>query len=652
MTSLTAPGSKVFRFDIQALRALAVVAVVFFHAFPEQFPGGYLGVDVFFVISGFVVTPLIFRIFEDPTTRFRTRVRQLGSFFFRRFLRLAPPLALMISVMSVVYVILAPPSIHHMFASQALTALLLAGNVGADKFSGNYFLPAPNPLIHTWSLSVEEQIYLALPLILLVLFQKRWAKPKTLLVWTLVSLILLGFIAFEFPTLLGPLYLGSGLGLNADFSFYSPLERIWEFAVGGYVWALGSRQRSPKSYAVFLVSSIALFVLAASLFAPGVIPNSMSTPLVVAATGTVIRFHSVKIRKGVINSLAMWLGDRSYSIYLWHMPLLYIAVWSQATALPSTDDRKIQIFLALVITALLANLSFKYIEQRRGTAYVRPITGKRLTFLAVTNGLIPLAFIALIFQGLGASYWGFDRNIPVPSYAGFLDPTCARDSDGGGPCEYPVSHQRGTALLLGDSHAGMLSQAFIDAAHENQLTAVVWTHSGCPVVVKSMRAEYKPSCIQANKTMISWLVHHTPDVVVLSEYVRDNSPLQALLDAAKSIAANSTRKIIIVNPPIFPDSSEFMVSRPMIMKPYQPAKVVPLKIMNIRDIASSDRFARSANLLGFETVDVKSAFCNSNACTRFAKGNWLYRDDNHLSTEGANLVTKIMSRQLAAPTRQ
>lgn len=142
------------RKDIQILRGLAVLAVVLFHSYERTFPLGYLGVDVFFVISGFVVTPLILRIFTRTT--FRGKISSLKYFYERRFYRLAPALTVTLVLSAIAILLLGPIVDHQKFARQGIATLLLLGNFGAYRYSGDYFSPNPNPLIHTWSLSVEE----------------------------------------------------------------------------------------------------------------------------------------------------------------------------------------------------------------------------------------------------------------------------------------------------------------------------------------------------------------------------------------------------------------------------------------------------------------------------------------------------------------
>ena len=161
-----------YRKDIQVLRGLAVISVVLFHINKNFFSLGYLGVDVFFVISGFVVTPLILRIFNEQPNQ-KQKIYTLKDFYVGRFYRLAPALASTIIISGFMIILLNPFNNQQSFARQAISALVLIGNFAAYKYAGDYFSSDPNPLVHTWSLSVEEQIYLILPATLFIILRKR-----------------------------------------------------------------------------------------------------------------------------------------------------------------------------------------------------------------------------------------------------------------------------------------------------------------------------------------------------------------------------------------------------------------------------------------------------------------------------------------------
>ena len=249
-----------YRSDIQVLRGIAVLAVLLFHAEEEFFPLGYLGVDLFFVISGYVVTPLILRVFTGPSDGL---VSRLKDFYERRFYRLAPALASTLVLFAFIIFIIGSISDHQRFARQGISTLLVVGNLGAYRYAGNYFTPNPNPLIHTWSLSVEEQIYILLPLFLIIfLLKSKDIKRSAVSVYC--SIMVLSFIFFLFPEILNPLYEKFGIYDLSKFSFYSPLGRVWQFMLGGigYLLVTSFRLQVQKfSWILNLTLSLSLVLL-------------------------------------------------------------------------------------------------------------------------------------------------------------------------------------------------------------------------------------------------------------------------------------------------------------------------------------------------------------------------------------------------------
>lgn len=139
------------RIDIQVVRGLAVLAVIFFHAEESYFPNGYLGVDVFFVISGYVITLRLLAIFSTQSVKSKNQLfNDIKNFFLRRFWRLFPALIVILVATNVFLLFLAPFEDQDRIGKQGIATIFALGNLGAYKFSGDYFLPNPNPLVHTW----------------------------------------------------------------------------------------------------------------------------------------------------------------------------------------------------------------------------------------------------------------------------------------------------------------------------------------------------------------------------------------------------------------------------------------------------------------------------------------------------------------------
>ena len=594
--------------------------------------------DVFFVISGFVVTPLILRIFADQTNG-AARLSSLRYFYKRRFYRLAPALAVTLTISAVTIFLLGPSVDHQRFSRQGIATLLLTGNVGAYKYSGDYFSPAPNPLVHTWSLSVEEQIYIFLPLALIVSLHNRSRIFKiTSIVLLLTTAI--SFVSFLFPTILQPLYSRAGIASASQFSFYSPIDRIWQFTLGGLGYLLINRHHNHKlkfSKSTDFVVAIAVFTV---MFSPLNMSLKVGSIFASMIAVTALVFKSLDLLPEILKSKLEWFGDRSYSIYLVHMPLLYISKYSPVTQIGNSENRIVQSTIAVGASILLGALSYSKIENRyRNTGKSDFSYLKTVLFTLVVTLTIPLALFAGMDIGVKKHYWGLDRNISQPPYAGTLDPKCLRDSEMGPPCTYANVVSSNTVLLLGDSHAGHISQAVVDAAMNSNWHAVVWTHGGCPVQFRrSIKEQVTDNCLVINNQMRNWVLKNKPKAIIISQFVRSDSSQGDLRNALLTLQLIVPNILLIENNPIFPDGKDFMISRPPFMSIYQPRKSFRLSEMQINDRNASNNLANWARKNKILTISFNSIFCTKENCTRHLGSDWLYRDNNHFSVAGAELT--------------
>lgn len=386
-----------YRKDIQVLRGLAVLAIVLFHANDKVFPLGYLGVDVFFVISGFVVIPLILRIFTDPANS-KAPVSNLRYFYKRRFYRLAPALAVTLVITAVAIFLLGPISDHQRFARQGIATLLIAGNFGAYKYSGDYFSDNPNPLVHTWSLSVEEQIYIILPVILMIFLHNRERlKRGTAAVLGFISV--LSFASFINPAIFEPLYSRAGIELATQFSFYSPVDRIWQFSVGGLAFLLleqfpNCTKKIPKEFHFLMVIAIVMI-----LFSSLEIDSKVDSIIASLIAVSVITLKSLKVLSKFLSSSLEWIGDRSYSIYLVHMPLTYIAKYSPISQIETEENRILQSTMAVIASIFLGALSYSKIENRYRAKGKEELTVPRRTLKTFAFGFICPLIMYLLLSG-------------------------------------------------------------------------------------------------------------------------------------------------------------------------------------------------------------------------------------------------------------
>jgi peptidoglycan/LPS O-acetylase OafA/YrhL len=276
-------SQNLFLADIQMLRGIAVIAVIIFHS-TELMKYGYLGVDIFFVISGFLITPKIADIILDFQTR--KNLHKLKIFYLKRFFRITPSLTVTLSISTIIIFFTSNVEEHSRIIKQGLAAILLVGNYGAYEFNGNYFSPNPNPFTHTWSLSLEEQIYLILPILLIVLAKIKYNKYLKVQ-YCILSLISLSF--FIIPSLsISLLNIFSIDDYFGSFSYYSTIHRFWEFGAGGILslssWNFRNYRKPLKIFV-----NIALIALLIKGFSDSI----LSTILVVLITCLAISSKSL-----------------------------------------------------------------------------------------------------------------------------------------------------------------------------------------------------------------------------------------------------------------------------------------------------------------------------------------------------------------------
>jgi peptidoglycan/LPS O-acetylase OafA/YrhL len=649
-----------FRKDIQVLRGLAVLAVVLFHTNEWNFPHGYLGVDVFFVISGFVVTPLILRIFTDKIHG--KKLYNLRHFYKRRFYRLAPALTATLVISAILIFLFGPVLDHQRFARQGVATLVLLGNVGAYRYSGDYFSPNPNPLVHTWSLSVEEQIYLILPLVLMLIINNRRSIQKTsVVVLGIVSAV--SFVSFLDPVILEPLYSRVGIKPTSEFSFYSPLDRIWQFTVGGLAFLSMDRyqertRRIPRGLNLLMAITIILV-----LFSP--IHTTLKTSSMLASSSAlfVIIFGSLNALPNFLISKLAWVGDRSYSIYLVHMPVLYLAKYSPVTLIGIDENRNIQVIIAVFASILLGALSYSNLENRYRNGFRDDHSSrKKIAIPLVITLLVPV----LVFVSLDRSTAIALKNsgIPVPSEIPpwDWDKECkffsSPQNKNPKPCKYG-NHRSGLSILLiGDSHAASISRAIISLGNSNNMDTFIFTFSGCSFLLnnKDFNSSYSyplltPDCIEHNQMILNFVRINKPTVIIYayrssSKYVYPNN----------SVARTQYNVMVLKNLKVLMKED---------IKAIQIGSVPEVIPTETRVEDWLDRKAKFSNIPNEDNnfwennfpsdyyLDTLNIFCPRGVCANKSNKGWLFQDSNHLSELGARsligeldpLIKEILSNK-------
>jgi len=627
------PVNPSFRKDIQALRGVSVIAIVLFHAFPSIFPNGYLGVDVFFVISGFVVTPLVLRASDNKGGRIK-RKTGIFEFYVRRFLRLAPALGVTLSFSALLIFFFGNIQDLEKFARQGIATIFLLGNFGAIEFSGDYFSPAPNPLIHTWSLSVEEQVYVLLPL-LLAAFSIFFTIQKAIsLIY--ISLLLCSCFLYLNIGFLGILFPNLSKETLDNLQFYSTFTRAWQFCFGGIIFLFGSQvsqnKISPRLASTFrifwFISTASLWVL---LFSKDAISQVFGSVCATLLAGLTIWLANSRFIYNAFHNLLEWCGDRSYSIYLVHMPLIYLALHSTMTELQSEQRKILIVLISLPLILFLSNLSYIFIEKRFRISHIATsrVTTKRLLRLSTTFVFLPLVLFMSVLYGERSSYWGL-LNIETPKTALLtIEEQCPKIRLEPSTCESFNQKSATQVLLLGDSHAMHLLSAVDEVARSQDIGVYSWWAT--------------PN----NQEILSWVKKEKPELIIFSRFVHSMQEADEMIASALNLKP-SVRVLIIGQTPSWPDQTLFMnhgsVASSLFYTP--PPKMIIEELQN-SDYRIGNYLKTSAQRHGLDFIDPWPLFCGDTSCSRWSQAaGWLYSDWSHLSDSGASILVPELRKYL------
>lgn len=658
-------AARTHRPDIDGLRGLAVAGVVAYH-FGLGVPGGYGGVDVFFVISGFLIAGII-------KSELDAGVFSLAGFYVRRIRRILPAFIAMVAVTSLfAATILFPPDLKA-YGRSLLGAVIAGSNYVFARETGYFNAPAADkPLLHTWSLSVEEQFYLVFPLLLVVLY--RWRRGAVVPV---LALIAISSFAYSVQMVeLRPLR-----------AFFITPVRVWELLVG-VLLALGAVPR-PESRILRELSAAA--GLALILF--GFFYFDMSTPFPGVAALAPCLGAMLMISAGIGSATSPTVGGRllslppivgmgliSYSVYLWHWPLMVFVQYRFPAFWAGEAGGSFGAGFALAAASVaLGALSWQFVEQpfRRASVVARPMVmfasaaAAVASFAALSAGFIerprwfhtwPDEMQALIGeQGMG-------RGSQCASYP------AARPAASGWPVSNCVVGSGGVAadtVLWGDSHAAALipGAAAYGAAHGRAI--VIASYSNCPPLAgakfygPSKNVECPASVDAMMKRMVMPDVHHVVIAARWAKYAEgesdgrelfllsrgprsNNAPIFAsLLEATvKRIAANG-REVILIGPvPEQVTNTSAAMARHLAWgQPLAPETTLAAFFYRQRHVLTV--LARLDAIPNVRVVYPHTALCDDRSCHYSKDDVPLYRDTNHLNNMGVAEISGIVAQAFA-----
>jgi peptidoglycan/LPS O-acetylase OafA/YrhL len=647
-------GKSSYRPDIDGLRALAVLPVVFYHA-GLGLTGGFVGVDVFFVISGFLITSLI----QQDLHRGRFT---LAGFYERRIRRIFPALFAVIAACFVAAWLLFLPPEFKLFAKSAITTALFSSNILFFLQSGYFDSEALlKPLLHTWSLAVEEQFYILFPLILMALHSVSRGR----LLLTLSLLCAASFAASSYSASAYP-----------EAGFYLMPMRFWELAVGALLALAGTQLRLAEKMSALAAAAGVAMILVAVFHFDVTTPFPGFAALLPCAGALLILlagWSSNPASRVLAAGPFVFIGKISYSLYLWHWPVLVFAQYRLGRLLGPAESA-----VAVTASLILAFLSWRYVEQpfrqKRLLAERRQLFAGAVAAIAVT---VAAGLVVVARDGMPSRLPGEVQRIyqSAERNAHFTSDECFADAKGNGATAADIRAGRlciigppkGPApsfLLWGDSHAGAVLPALETPAKEHGLRGYFVGRSSClPLIDYQISSAHKGNqrrCREANLATLDlirsariktvFLVGRWPREVLGAEYGNEgtffdpNRPYQihnrsalvrhGLDRTLAALAAMGTRAIVVQDVP----EIGYDVPHGLALAGMRgvEANIAPsLRTVMGREHTARELVRETAARHGAVVIDPLPSLCGPERCMVQDGDVPLYSDSDHLSTAGA-----------------
>jgi peptidoglycan/LPS O-acetylase OafA/YrhL len=615
--------------SIQGLRALAVLLVIAYH-YGLPVKNGFIGVDIFFVISGFVITQSLLR------NRTNSRGKDLINFYLKRIARLFPAFfVVFLFTMLAVFLVYSPNvEVQQNAIKGSLGAMLALSNFAIPRISGGYFGASgeSNPFLHTWSLSVEEQFYFIYPLLfffLLWLTQRNNSKRMQNSILTLVILFsfLLTISIVPFSTI-------SSIG---TLTYFAPQARAWEFLLGVVV-ALNPisqdnfiRNRS-KHINFAVISFIVIFSVAfqfdpdTSLFFIAIPVCCTAIFLATSRSKSYFEFQDLK-NENFLRKTLVHLGDLSYSLYLWHWPI-YV------TALIMFPAHKFVVVLfSIPLTYALSSITYKYVETKFNSSR---ISSKRFWVLTLAIGQLISASIFFVMY-LGVSK-GWNQDWALNTHK-----VMNRGCDGGDidfkKCYWGDATSNRSIYVVGDSMSWAIADSVIEVSSKEGLGVQTLVRNGCSITELTNYAA--DPCSSWRKRVVEILSDKNPDLVIIAS--SSGYPEQDLLGMGDLISNlnRKGKKVLLILPP--PGGDEFSGRRALAFSPGSAnrSKERPEAISLARFGLENYR-----NPKLFQVYDPANNLCSQDSCVIAKNGKDYYTYGSHLSVYANKVLEPVIKKKI------
>ena len=679
-----ADGAAGVRPEIQALRALAVALVVVYHLWPGVMPGGFVGVDVFFAISGFLITSMLLREIDRGGT-----VR-LGAFWARRARRLLPAALTTLLACAAATALLVPLYYRESFLTDIRASTAYVQNWHLSAVQTDYFAAegAASPVQHFWSLSAEEQFYVIWPLLLVVavvVVRRRGPRVKRRsvgLAMAALTTVSLGWSLVETAS-------------NPVSAYFVTPTRAWEFGLGGLLALAPASDRSPALRSTLSWLGIAAIALAALIYSDDTAFPGSAALLPVVGGLAVIRAGSPRCRGAPSPVLGLrpvqFLGDVSYSVYLWHWPLLILAPFALRVGV--TAYTRIGI---LMLTLLIAWCSKRWIEDplRAAPFLVRRRPGWTLAGAAAATAAVFVMVAAALGQvgaQISSAERATDRVLAAPPAcfgAASRDPrhpcqnprlrlmvvptpieAAKRRNDpctlrlGRPPvCEFGVASRKAvrTVALIGDSHASHWRAAVNRVARKEQWFGLSIAHSGCPFskATKVLREPARSQCLAWNRDVLRYVDRHRGiSTVFVSEISggrgfypsRGRSAFETAVAgyaAAWRALPPSVKDVYVIRdtPKAQPGTASCV--QDALRRHRAAGEACALPRSGALEVDPAAVAATRSRARRIHLVDLTSFICDSRRCYPVVGGALVYKDEHHLTTVFARTLAPYLRRAL------
>lgn len=623
-----------YRPDIDGLRALAVMLVVVYHAFPAWLPGGFIGVDIFFVISGYLISSIIFKSLATGHFSF-------ADFYMRRIRRIFPALFLVLAAAYAFGWQTQPAAEFQQLGKHIAAGAAFVANLALWRESGYFDSEAASkPLLHLWSLGIEEQFYIVWPLLLWAV----WHLPGRRLA-VLTGVALLASFAFNLWSIERDLVA----------AFYSPLSRFWELLAGavlaGVALRAGQRFADPGRRAANLRAGTGGLLLLAGVCLisdsdrfPGwwaLLPTAGAVLLIAAGPGAWLNRHLLSARPVV------WIGLISFPLYLWHWPLL-----SFLRTTVSPEPGTAALLAAVALAMVLAGLTYRLVE--------RPIRASRRGKFLASALLLLVALLGFLgynaYVRAGLQFRAIAKATEQPVYdwsAGYRYGRCFLSGEAGGASEFASEcagadgSSRPLVMVWGDSHAAALYPGVAGLADRYGYRVAQYSISGCPPVL-DFSVDNRPDCLRMNAETLARVAKQPPDLVLLVGHwsIYDGKGGWSLLADAQLAAtiaqlkAAGVRRIVVAG-----HLPTFKGGKPSIARNFFVAGKADRTYVGFnKEIVEADqRIAGVARQAGVGYFSPLELLCNDQGCListspdRFVPLAW---DSSHLTAAGADYLVR------------